>query len=477
MSTDDATAVGVVTASVPLHPDAGAPGRARRAVREVVGDRASPECVDAAELAVSEVVTNTILHAHTAAELSIRLEADLLRVEVRDFNPVVPVQRSYGEHATTGRGMALVAAVTSSCGVTRVPDGKIVWFVVRTEPQELSEQDLLAAFDDAHWDLDDVPAAPAPAPALRPVRLVAVPPTLWLVADEHHDALLRELALYLSSRAATPGADAGPADPIRADLDRVDLAVADRGRQILSAALTAAVEQRVADGSAPVVPLPAGHPSPLVPAPATVDVELELPAEVGADLAALQDALDTAEHLAATGSLLAFPGQPEVVAVRDWVTEQVQAQLTGVVGATPWRGTDHSDFESTRRRDAGSDALATAVEFVRHDARGIVAADEGNRIVAVSEVLAGALGWKADDLLGRRVVALIPPALREAHVAGFTRHLSTGLSHVLGTALTLPVLRADGTEVDCDFLIEQVPAPPGRSLYLAWIMPLVPAPA
>lgn len=477
----DTTAGGVLVARVALRPDAGAPGQARRAVRELVGDLASPDCVDAAELAVSEVVTNTVLHAHTGAELSIRLEPELLRVEVRDFNPVVPVQRSYGEQATTGRGMALVAAVTSSCGVTRLPDGKVVWFVVPTRPQERSEEDLLAAFDDALWELDDVPPAATDPDPLRPVRLVGVPPTLWLVADEHHDALLRELALYLASRTtAAAGPDRGPTgeadattDPVRADLDRVDLAVADRGRQSLSAALGAGIEHALATRSAQVVALPAGHPSPLPPAPAAVDVDADLPAGLGADLAALQDALDTAEHLASTGSLLAFPGQPEIVAVRDWVTEQVQAQLSGGVGVTPWRGTDHSDFESTRR-EAGSDALAATVGFVRDDARGIVAADEGNRIIAVSEVLATALGWKVDDLLGRRVVALIPPALREAHVAGFTRHLSTGRSHVLGTALTLPVLRADGAEVDCRFLIEQVPAPTGRSLYLAWITPLGP---
>jgi hypothetical protein len=77
-----------------------------------------------------------------------------------------------------------------------------------------------------------------------------------------------------------------------------------------------------------------------------------------------------------------------------------------------------------------------------------------------------------DDLVGRRVVALIPPELREAHVAGFTRHLTTGEAHVLGVPLRLPVLRADGTRLDCDFLIEQTPATTGRAVYIAWIQPI-----
>jgi hypothetical protein len=34
------------------------------------------------------------------------------------------------------------------------------------------------------------------------------------------------------------------------------------------------------------------------------------------------------------------------------------------------------------------------------------------------------------------------------------------------------VLRADGTRVECDFLIEQTPATTGRAVYLAWITPL-----
>jgi hypothetical protein len=69
------------------------------------------------------------------------------------------------------------------------------------------------------------------------------------------------------------------------------------------------------------------------------------------------------------------------------------------------------------------------------------------------------------------VVTLIPHALREAHVAGFTRHLSTGEAHIIGVPLQLPVLRADGTEVVCDFLMQRAAAS-GRAVYLAWIEPV-----
>jgi len=103
--------------------------------------------------------------------------------------------------------------------------------------------------------------------------------------------------------------------------------------------------------------------------------------------------------------------------------------------------------------------------------RGAVAADDSNRIIAISRPLADRLGWDPADLVGRRVVAIVPPQFREAHVAGFTRHLTTGEAHALGVELDLPVLRADGTEVLCSFFIEAHRTPSGRAVYVSWVTP------
>ncbi len=70
----------------------------------------------------------------------------------------------------------------------------------------------------------------------------------------------------------------------------------------------------------------------------------------------------------------------------------------------------------------------------------------------------------------------MPHRYREAHVAGFTRHLTTGEAHALGIPLDLPVLHADGHEIVCTFLIERVNAARGRSVYVAWLTPLAPTP-
>ncbi|ABS01612.1 ATP-binding protein [Kineococcus radiotolerans] len=440
-----------------LPPDSGAPRRARRLVREVLEGAGREEWVDAAELAVSELVTNAALHARTDVEVDVEVHPEHVRVEVRDSNPSLPSQRHYGEQATTGRGMALVASVSADCGVTALPDGKVVWFEVRGQQEDPSEEDLLAAWDEEQWEVPGAAGAPgagtAPPAALSTVRLLGVPPTLWAATRQHHDAVLRELGLYLTTH-----------DGVTADLAAVEVA-----RQSFSNALIAAAED--ARRRTPVTSIPStGLPTALEP----IDVELDLPAEVGPAAAALQDALDTAERLAARGELLALPGQAEVVAVRDWVCDQVRSQLRG--GAPwPWQGARDERFETpapgTGPAAVPDEALTAVLDEAARRGRGLVAVDAGSRVLAVSAGLAAALGWAVDDLVGRRVVAIIPPALREAHIAGFSRHLHTGESRVLGKPLVLPVLHADGREVTCGLLIERRPTPAGRWLYLAWIDP------
>ncbi len=426
-------------------------------IRDVVTAAGHAEWSDAAELAGSEIVTNAFLHAHTDVELTIEVSAEQVRVAVRDFSPVLPVQRDYDSQATTGRGMALVAALTSGHGIDHLgAAGKTVWFTVGTSLEQ-TEDELLAAWGDATWDVEELLGEPAVPDrgAVSVVRLLKLPPTLWLAARQHHDALLRELVLYMAAHD----------DPV------VDVAATDRARSTVSTAVVTAVEHAQRSGVARRA-LPAGHPSPLPDVPEPLDLELHISGELGPAFGAMQDTLDAAERLAQAGQLLARPGLPEIVAVRDWACEQIMAQLAGVA-ASPWPGTDQERFTvDVDARQEEPDLTGWDVSQVRDADRGVVAADDANRIIAVSRPLADALGWDVEDLVGRRVVTLIPPQLREAHVAGFTRHLTTGEAHVLNVALILPVLRADGSELLATFLIQRAPLSRGRAVYLAWIEPL-----
>lgn len=414
---------------------------ARRFLRSFLLERGRDDLVDAAAIALSEVVTNAVLHAHTDVEVAAALVADgSLRVEVTDRSPQLPAQRRYGEQATTGRGMQLVAAMTADCGVVAHGAlGKTVWFLVQGGgPDQESPV--------AQWDV--APVAPVPTDGGDRVLLLGLPPTLWLAARQHHDAVLRELVLFAQEH------------PDRAPSSE-RFAQADRARGLVSTAVVAALERR-AGGAA------TGRPVRFAGAEPPLDLSVQVPHDAPPTYTALQEVLDVAERLAGEGALLARPGLPEVVAVRRWVCEQILAQQAGAP-PSPWQGLTEDQPVADRRRPVPEQWDLAEVVDAGH---GAVAADDTNRILAVSRPLAQALGWTVDDLVGRRLVAIVPPELREAHVAGFSRHVTTGESHILGVPVQLPVLRADGTRVLCDVLIEHRSSVTGRHLYVASVEPV-----
>jgi anti-sigma regulatory factor (Ser/Thr protein kinase) len=116
-----------------LDPNRDAPANARRALDGLAG-KVTPGVLDDVRLLVSELVTNSIRHAHLApsqwVELAVRIEGDTVRVEVIDpgpgFRPSVLRPTLYQE---SGWGLYLVEQVASRWGV--VDDGTIhVWFEI-----------------------------------------------------------------------------------------------------------------------------------------------------------------------------------------------------------------------------------------------------------------------------------------------------------------------------------------------------------
>ena len=123
-------------------------GTARRLAREALAEWELPLLEDAVLLAVSELVTNAVVHARTAATLVLSRRDDVVRVEVTDLaTESRPLVRVAGDEVTNGRGLALVAAVAQSWGVDVPPDGvgKTVWL-------ELS----VAAVPEAVLDVGDL---------------------------------------------------------------------------------------------------------------------------------------------------------------------------------------------------------------------------------------------------------------------------------------------------------------------------------
>ena len=89
------------------------------------------EVVETVELLTSEVITNALVHAHSAPELAVRVRHEVVRVEVVDVSPVVPIRRTIETDALSGRGIAIVESLSSQWGVTDLSaQGKTVWFEV-----------------------------------------------------------------------------------------------------------------------------------------------------------------------------------------------------------------------------------------------------------------------------------------------------------------------------------------------------------
>ncbi|MFD3848211.1 ATP-binding protein [Streptomyces microflavus] len=108
-------------------------GRARRLVGQALtvwgldGER------DSAELVVSELLTNAVLHARReSVRVTVaRLGEGRVRVSVVDLSPQQPTLRASGGTCESGRGLGIVEEL--SCGrwgVDQLPWGKRVWATV-----------------------------------------------------------------------------------------------------------------------------------------------------------------------------------------------------------------------------------------------------------------------------------------------------------------------------------------------------------
>jgi anti-sigma regulatory factor (Ser/Thr protein kinase) len=112
---------------------------ARRWATQVLTEIDRPELVESACISVSEVITNALLHAEQPVSVRLRGTRDHPRIEVRDGSrepPALPDLDSEPEDdllLTFGRGLSIVARVSSSWGADIDDDGKIVWFVPQVE--------------------------------------------------------------------------------------------------------------------------------------------------------------------------------------------------------------------------------------------------------------------------------------------------------------------------------------------------------
>ncbi|MDQ0910268.1 anti-sigma regulatory factor (Ser/Thr protein kinase) [Streptomyces canus] len=102
----------------------------RRIVRLHLGLWGLHGVIDAAQLCVSELVSNVISHVGTGTPgtLVVSMSGTRVRIEVHDSDPrALPVLLDAGLDAESGRGMALISAVTDRWGVQLQADQKVTW--------------------------------------------------------------------------------------------------------------------------------------------------------------------------------------------------------------------------------------------------------------------------------------------------------------------------------------------------------------
>ncbi|QNN51978.1 ATP-binding protein [Nocardioides mesophilus] len=417
---------------------------ARRLFRDLLRGAVVEELVDNVAVVVSELVTNAMLHAGTPIVVVGRIVGDRVRVEIADGSQHLPMPRRYAPTAGTGRGLMLIEQLVDSWGVEHHATGKTVWCL-------LSADGGTAARAEPSWTSSD-PLAVRVAPGSEhdgvTVRLLRMPLLLHEAWREHAEALLRE-CLLASLDSLDDLAGTGDLDAIQVHADATDA--------------VALLEEQVPAADVDMDParLMAGATEPLVSAD---EVRLEVPTDSVAHFLVLDEAMDRALALHRDGRVLAPPTQPEVQQFRRWVCRQVRDQADGLppqawsfavdpgpasLPAPPW--------DTTEVEAAGA---------------AMIAADDTNRILAASPAALELLGYDYGELVGRRLVSIIPGRFRQAHVAGFTLHLLVGRAPLLDRSVAVPALHRDGREVDVELTVSVQQTGANRRVFVALMSPI-----
>ena len=117
-----------------------AAAEARSQVRAAICAWDIPVDVDVAVLLTSELVTNAIRHETGGTiMLAITCAFGHLRVDVHDTSCSLPVLMDAPVDAEAGRGLMLVATMSTSWGIYRTPAGKAVYFTLAPGPDSAED--------------------------------------------------------------------------------------------------------------------------------------------------------------------------------------------------------------------------------------------------------------------------------------------------------------------------------------------------
>jgi PAS domain S-box-containing protein len=116
------------------------------------------------------------------------------------------------------------------------------------------------------------------------------------------------------------------------------------------------------------------------------------------------------------------------------------------------------DFTERRRADEKLRRSESRMSAILNSAlNAVVSIDSRGQITDFNTSAEKMFGHRAVDVIGKSMAELlVPPALREAYVQGFTRFLETGEGAIIGRTVEMSALRADGSEIPVEIAIAEV---------------------
>ena len=254
---------------------------------------------DDAALIAAELLANAVQHGEPPVVICVTPSTVGIRLEVRDASPRGPIRPVPSTTNMTGRGIALVEALSERWGVDRNPnDGKTVWVDMRLtpkaavpEPEPLDVDAFLAGWDDEEGATEQ----------RYTVVLGDVPTSLLLEAKAHIDNLVREFSLAAA-------AWAGEQDPIPEHLAR-----------LVATVVTGFADARAAIKRQALAASQRNEPR--------TRLTLSLPVSAADAGEAYLAALDEADEYARAARLLTLETPAEHRLFRRWYVESLVAQL------------------------------------------------------------------------------------------------------------------------------------------------------
>ncbi len=286
---------------------------ARRWVVETCQAIGRAELTECAELGVSELVTNALLHGEGPIQVRVRGTAEHPRVEVRDGSrdrPVLPVPVDEVDEdellLTFGRGLSIVARSSDAWGAEIEADGKVVWFAPATGfAGDDGVQGLITG-------LDELPAAPPRDPVH--VQVTGVPIDLYLAFERHFSELRREVRLLALAHETDY--------PLAKDLSDLFTALARELHHGIGAEEITQADQRGAR---------------------TADIEAVVPIASAATTERFIELLDLADEFCRQQRLLSLARSEEQRRFQQWYLGEFVRQARGEQ-PLPWAGDgSHSD--------------------------------------------------------------------------------------------------------------------------------------